>query len=75
MTPHTLAESIPTTCTIADLCRILQRSRAAIYKRLKNGTFPIPEIEPRDGQPRFKGQLVALYLDSRLAPARKRRTA
>ena len=63
MTPHTLGESIPTTCTITDLCRILQVSRGTLYAHLKAGTFPIPEIQPRIGQPRFAGAMVQAYLD------------
>lgn len=72
MTPHTLGETIPTTCTIADLCRILQVSRGTLYAHLKAGTCPIQPIEPRIGQPRFPGAEVQAYLERRAAPARRR---
>lgn len=71
MTPHALGETIPTTCTLADLCRILQLSRGTLYAHLKNGTFPIPEIEPRIGHPRFSGADVQAYLAHRAAPRRQ----
>jgi hypothetical protein len=70
---HTLAEPIPTVCSIADLCRILQMSRRSLDRARSRGSFPIPEIEPRLGPPRFSGAMVQAYLDGRAMPAHKRR--
>lgn len=77
MTPtaiHTLADDIPTTCTVADVCRILQISQATFYARRKAGTFPIPELDPPvDSRPRFAGEKVRQYLDGRIAKPSMRR--
>lgn len=72
--PHTVGESIPSTCRIADVLRILNISAATFFAQRKRGTFPIPELEPPiDSSPRFDGRLVQAYLDGRLAAGSRRR--
>lgn len=64
MTPHTLAEPIPTVCRVVDVLRILQISKSQFFALRAKGTFPIPEIEPAiDSSPRFRGADVQAYLD------------
>lgn len=68
---HMLAEDIPTTCAIADVCRILGIKKTTVYDRMKAGTFPIPEILPRvKGAPQFWGENVRAYLRGDLANGR-----
>lgn len=76
MTPHTLAEAIPTVCTVADVCRILQVSESQFYVLRRKGAFPIPAIDPPiDSRPRFLGAHVQAYISGETAPrwGRKRR--
>lgn len=70
---HTLADKIPTTCTVADVCRILQISQGTFYLQRRRGTFPIPELSPPvDSRPRFAGIHVQQYLEGRTAQPRRR---
>lgn len=65
--PHTLAERIPTVCRIGDILRILQIGSTKFHELRRNGTFPIPEIEPAlDSGPRFRGVDVQAWIDGRL---------
>lgn len=71
-----LVETIPATCSIADVCRLLDISPGQFFALRKEGTFPIPEIEPRlDRRPRFSGEDVRRYLAGEFAPMRRRRSA
>lgn len=55
--------TIPACCTAADVIRILQISERQFYQLRRDGTFPIPEIDPPlDARPRFSGELVARYI-------------
>lgn len=75
MTPHTLGERIPTVCRVADILRILQMSSSQFFALRKQGTFPIPELEPPlDSNPRFLGADVQAYLNGH-QKGRRRRTA
>ena len=58
---------IPPVCRIADLLRVLGMSRRTFCERRKSGTFPIPEILPRIGHPRFRGDDVRRYINGDFA--------
>jgi hypothetical protein len=73
---HTLADKIPTVCTIADVCRILQISQSTYFLLKRKGTFPIPELQPPvDSRPRFAGIHVQQYLEGRVVTPRRKRVA
>jgi len=75
LAPHTLADQIPTVCTVADICRILQISQGTFYLQSRKGTFPIPRIDPPiDSRPRFFGEHVRQYLEGRVASPTRGRT-
>lgn len=61
--PMTVDESIPKTCTVAQVCRILQLSRRRFYELLASGQIPFSEIKPRIGTPRFRGEDLQLWLE------------
>lgn len=50
---------------IADLARILRVSRDTIDRRLKAGSFPIPELPRIDSRHRWSVDAVERYLDGR----------
>lgn len=62
----TLRDRLPKTCTLEDVCRALNISRATYYARQAENKFPIPELLPRlDRRPRFSGEKVLAYLEGR----------
>jgi hypothetical protein len=62
-----VSDAIPKTCTIADICRHMNISRAQFHALRKEGTFPIPELLPKlDLRPRFSGEAVQQYLNNQL---------
>lgn len=60
------ADTIPETCFVEDLARILKTSRATIDRRRKHGSFPIPELPAFDKRPRWAGVVVRRYLETGL---------
>ena len=66
--PPLVGETIPLVCLVDDVCRLLRISRAQYFSLRKRGLFPIPEIEPRVGDPRYHGADVQRYLQGAFAP-------
>lgn len=67
-------EAIPATCTVADVCRLLQLSQRQFFSLRAAGTFPIPEILPKlDRRPRFRGEDVRRYLAGEFNHGRRAR--
>ena len=67
---------IPAVCTVEVLCRVLNMAQSQLYLLRKQGTFPIPDIQPAiDKRPRFRGADVQAYIDGRLRPAKKGKAA
>ena len=58
---------------IDDLTVLLRVSRSTIERRLREGTFPIPRLDPLDRRPRWSRRAVERYLESRSGPLRKGR--
>ncbi len=65
--PLTVDQAIPKTCTIADVCRILQVSRPRFYQWMHEQRIPFSEIRPRIGSPRYRGSDVQAWLDGEFA--------
>ncbi len=57
---------------IDDLTALLRVSRSTIERRLREGTFPIPRLDPLDRRPRWSRHSVERYLETRWQPLRKR---
>ena len=54
---------------IDDLTALLRVSRSTIERRLREGTFPIPTLDPLDRRPRWSRKAAALQSRVRVAPA------
>jgi len=59
MTPWPVDQSIPKLCTIPDVCRILQMSRATFYALEHNGELGLIEAAKVGKRRRFTGTSVA----------------
>ena len=61
---------------IDDMARLLRTSRSTIERRLRDGSFPIPELLPRiDKRPRWSRRAVNAYLSSNAAGLTRRAIA
>jgi len=56
---------------IDDLTMILRVSRSTIERRLREGTFPIPRLDPLDRRPRWSRRAVERYLEAQPGPPRR----
>lgn len=65
--PMLTDESIPKTCTVAQVCRVLQLSPRRFYELRASGQIPFCEIKPRIGQPRYRGEDLQRWLDGEYA--------
>ncbi len=55
---------IPDVCFVEDLVRILRASRATIDRRLRGGSFPIPELPALDNRRRWSGAAVRRFIET-----------
>jgi hypothetical protein len=60
---------------ILDLAKALRCSRSTIETRLRNGTFPIPQLPSIDKRPRWSRQAVERYLEGHADPPILRRAS
>lgn len=67
-----LRDDTPRTMTIQQVCHELQISRAQFYRLRAHGAFPVPEILPRIGNPRFSRDAVMRYVAGELFIARRK---
>lgn len=60
---------------LEDVAEMLRVSRSTIERRRRDGTFPVPELPPLDGRPRWSRRSVEQYLAAGLwsRPMRGRR--
>jgi len=61
--PFVVGEPIPLMCKVSDVCRILQCSERRFYELLADQRIPFPEVKPRIGTPRFRGEDIQRYID------------
>jgi hypothetical protein len=65
--PFAVGDPIPKICKVTDVCGIFQWSRRQFYAHLANQALPFPEVKPRIGTPRFRGEYVQAYIDGAFA--------
>lgn len=66
------ARTEPDVLFIDDLARVLRTSRSTIERRRRAGSWPIPELPPIDGRPRWSCTSVESYLRSTASGRRAR---
>jgi predicted DNA-binding transcriptional regulator AlpA len=71
--PDSVNSERPEVMFLDELSAVLRVSRSTIERRRREGTFPIPELNPLDRRPRWSRQAVDRYLASGPRPLRSRR--
>lgn len=68
-------EKIPAVATLEECSSILKISRTAAWRMRQDGTFPVPEMEPRfpDNKPRFAGEDILAEIRRRARNGREPR--